>query len=133
ADVGFAAASTAFLNDRRCTDREAALVENSLVSVLIDFSCSPGADTRHSGVLQVRIDVEPLRASALRPKPATINLVLKQMPLPAVVEINCLFVRPRRGNPIVRDEFFLAQETVDQPVPVHADRIARTDRLIHEA
>src|SRR5215467_9749640 len=88
AAVGFAAASTAFLNDRRCPDCEAALVENPLVSVLIDFSRSPGADARHSGVLQVRVDIEPFRASALRPEPATIDLILKQMPLPAVVKLD---------------------------------------------
>jgi hypothetical protein len=61
--VGFAvltvpAASAAFLNDRRCADREAALVKDLLVPASVDFSRSPRADAGYPGVLQVRIDVE---------------------------------------------------------------------------
>ncbi len=59
--VGFAAdASAAFLNDRRCADREAALVKNLLVPASVDFSRSPRADAGYPGVLQVRIDVEAI-------------------------------------------------------------------------
>ncbi len=90
--VGLAAPCTAFLNDWCCPDREAALVENPLVSVFVDFSRSPRADARHPRVLQIGVDVEPLRASALRPEPTAINLVLKQMPLSAVIKIDGLFV-----------------------------------------
>src|SRR5262249_961196 len=63
--VGFAvltvdqpAPSAAFLNDRRHTDRKAALVENLLIPASFDFSCSPRADAGYPGILQVRINVE---------------------------------------------------------------------------
>ena len=62
------------------------------------------------------------------PEPTAIDLVLKQMPLPAVIKIDGLFVCARCGNPVERDELFLAKDAVDQPVPVDADRIARADR-----
>jgi hypothetical protein len=65
ANVGFTAlaapaASAALRNDRRCADREAALIENLLVSASADFSRSPGADAGYLGVLQVRIDIEAI-------------------------------------------------------------------------
>jgi len=65
ANVGFAAlmvpaASAAFLNDRRCADRKAALIENLLVPDSVDLSRSPGADAGYLGVLQVRIDIEAI-------------------------------------------------------------------------
>jgi hypothetical protein len=86
------AASAAFLNDRRCADREVALVKNLLVPASVDFSRPPRADAGYPGVLQVRIDIEAIRAFAGWPKPATVNLVLKKMPLSAVVEIDGSFV-----------------------------------------
>ena len=49
------------------------------------------------------------------------------MPLSAVVEIDGFFVRARCGQPIVRHEFFLAEDTVDEPVPVNPYRIMAAD------
>ena len=48
----------ALLNNWRCADREAALIENLLVPALVDFFPSPRADAGNFGVLDVRIDVE---------------------------------------------------------------------------
>jgi hypothetical protein len=97
--VGFAiltvdrpAAVGALLNDRRWADREAALVKNLLIPACVDFSLSPRADAGDLGVLQVGIDIQARRAFTGRPKPATVNLVLKEMPLSAVIEIDGSFV-----------------------------------------
>ena len=61
--VGFAtltvpAASAAL--DRRCADRETALLKNLLVPTSVDFSRSPRADASYPRVLQIRIDVEAI-------------------------------------------------------------------------
>jgi hypothetical protein len=85
------------LNDWRCTEREAALVKNLLVPACVDFPRSPRADGRYPGVLDVCIDVEAICALAGWPEPAAVNLVLKKMPLSAVIEIDGFFVRPRCG------------------------------------
>ena len=53
-------ASTAFLKDWRCAEREAALVKNLLVPAPVDFSRSPRADAGYPRVLQVRINVEAI-------------------------------------------------------------------------
>ena len=79
-------------NDRRCADREATLVKNLLVAASVDFSRAPRADAGYIWVLQIRIDIEAIRAFAGRPEPATINLVLKKMPLSAVIESDGFFV-----------------------------------------
>ena len=91
AAVGFAAAASAAL-DRRCADREATLIKNLLVAASVDFSGSPRADAGYVGVLQIRIDIEASRAFAGWPKPAVINLVLKKMPLSAVIESDGFFL-----------------------------------------
>src|SRR6185369_3790878 len=116
ATVRLAAACAAFLNHRCCPDREATLVENPLVSVFVDFPGAPRANARYPRVLQVGVDVKSLRASALWPEPAAVNLVLKEMPLSAVIEVDGLLVGARCGNPVVRYELFLAKHAVDQPV-----------------
>ena len=91
AAVEFAAAASAAL-DRRCADREATLVKNLLVAASVDFSGAPRADAGYIWVLQIRIDIEARRAFAGRPEPAAINLVLKKMPLSAVIERDGFFV-----------------------------------------
>ena len=125
--------STAFARDWRCADREAALIKNLLGADSIDLSRSPRADAGYPGVLQVRIDVDAILAFSGRPEPATVGLVLKQMPLSAVVEIGGSFERPRRGYPVVRHKFFVAQNTVQKTVPVYSDRIFVTNRPVHSA
>ncbi|MGC2640212.1 MAG: hypothetical protein WA406_00780, partial [Pseudolabrys sp.] len=105
------------------------MVKNLLVPASVDFSRSPRADAGYPGVLQVRIDIDAIRAFAGWPKPATVNLVLKKMPLSAVIEIDGSFVRPRCAYPIVRHQLFLAEHTVDEPVSINSYRIMAADRL----
>ena len=97
--VGFAAwtvdrptGSGNVLNDRCWADREATLVKNHLVPACVDFPRSPCANAGNLRVLHVRINVEAIRAFARRAEPAAVNLVLKKMPLSAVVESDGPFV-----------------------------------------
>ena len=90
--VGQSAAAAVFAKDLRCTERETALVKNRLVPALVDLSRAPCADTGHLGVLNVGINIEATRAFAGGPEPAAVDLVLKQVPLSAVVEIGGLVV-----------------------------------------
>ncbi len=51
------------------------------------------------------------------------------MPVSAVIEIDGLCVCPRCAYPVVRHELFLAEGTVDEPVPINPDRITAADGL----
>ena len=91
AAVGFAAAASPTLNRRRA-NREAALVKNLPVAVSVDYPGPPRADTGDGGILQIRIDIEAGPAFPRWPEPATINLVLKKMPLSAIIKGDSFFV-----------------------------------------
>ena len=92
-DTGSAKAEVAA--DAKAALDQAKLVgqpEGSAIYFGVDFSLSPRADAGDLGVLQVGIDIQARRAFTGRPKPATVNLVLKEMPLSAVIEIDGSFV-----------------------------------------